>query len=840
MKRLTFLLPRLIVAGILCCLFAAPSVFTVYAAPALHLPSGFTDTVVVGGLLGARDFVFLPDDRILILERGNLTTNNLSGDYASLRVYDPAQQPSLLPDAALVLDTCGNSERGAVGITIDPNFNSNGYVYIYYSRPTTLHNCPEQTYQVLNRVSRFTMVGNTINPNTELVLIDNIVSYWGYHNAGDLNFDSNGYLYISVGNGGDSPDPSPDTDRLNGKILRIKPVSTATDPRGYITTGNPYESASGARTCGTPTPAADPNPGTINSNPCREVYAYGFRNPFRFTIMPSMAGIPGAGQPVLGDVGSNAWEEVNLVYPEQNQDHRHGYYGWPEREGPCTYGTICVPPPPENLPPQYTDPIYSYSHLNGGSDQDSAVIGGPFYTGTSYPAQYQKSYFFADYVRGFIGQLKYSNGKWTPAAQYFATGGLGIIGLQVGPGSARWGTDLYYVNKPDETDSTRTSELRRIRYTSGNTPPVAIISVDAPNDPSPSHVYTFSAAGSYDPDRNLPLRYQWDFGDGSSQDTTVPTAQHVYSDNQNRTVSLTVVDSKGATSVPATLTVYPQNTAPIGSIVLTNQTAAQRDHYYAGDGWQYQAQNVTDAQDGALPASSIQWSVVFHHQTHTHPFLSNLPAGLGGTFNIPPGNEPDPVQWYRVHMKITDSRGQSVDITRDIFPATATITLMTFPPGGKILFEDGPRQTPFTVTRVINFQLPIDAADPQTIGGVSQPFAGWSIGGPKSQIFNMPATATTLTAFYGPPARNYSTTQPTLTWSPISWARGYHIQISTSSTFTPASTIVVDDNTLTSAAAQYTTVGLPKGPVYYWHVRAKNDAGLWGPWSSTEMFVIGP
>jgi glucose/arabinose dehydrogenase/PKD repeat protein len=839
MKRLTFFLPRLMVAGLLCCLFASPAALTTRAAAPLTLPSGFTDTLVVGGLLGARDFVFLPDDRILILERGNLTTNDISGDYASLRVYDPVQKV-LLPNAALVLDTCGNSERGAVGITIDPNFNSNGYVYIYYTRPTTLHSCPVQNYQVLNRVSRFTMVGSTINPNTELVLIDNIVSYWGYHNAGDLNFDSAGYLYISVGNGGDEPtDPAPDRDKLNGKILRIKPVSTATDPRGYQTTGNPYENAAGARTCGTPTPDADPMPGTINSNPCREVYAYGFRNPFRFTIMPSMAGIPGAGQPVLGDVGSNAWEEVNLVYPEQNQNYLHGNYGWPVREGRCPYGTICAPPylPPD---PQYTDPIYSYPHLDGGSLQDSAVIGGAFYTGTSYPVQYQKGYFFADYVQGFIRQLKYSNGTWSAVVPNFATGGLGLIGILAGPGTARWGTDLYYMNKPDETDSTRTSEIRRIRYVSGNTPPVAAISVDAPNHPSLAHTYTFSAVGSYDPDKNTPLSYQWDFGDGDSQTTTVPTAQHVYTSNTNATVSLTVIDSKGATSDPATLTVYPGNTAPTGTIVLTNQTDGLRDLYYAGDTWQYQAQNATDAEDGALPANSIQWSAIFHHQTHTHPFRSDLLNGLGGTFDIPPGNEPDPVQWYRVHMTLTDSRGQSVDIYKDIHPATATITLMTFPPGGKIVFEDGPRQTPLTVTRVINFQLPIDAADPQTIGGVSQPFAGWSIGGPKNQIFNMPATTTTLTAFYGPPARNFSTTQPTLTWSPISWARGYHIQISTSPTFLPASTLVVDDSTLTSSSAQYTTAGLAAGPVYYWRVRAKNDAGLWGPWSSTDMFVIGP
>jgi glucose/arabinose dehydrogenase len=835
MKRLTDFLPRLVVAGILCCLFASPfSLTRTLAAAPLTLPTGFTDTVVVSGLLGARDFVFMPDDRILILERGNITTT--SGDYASVRIYDPVQG-ELLPGAALILDTCGNSERGAVGITIDPNFSTNHYVYIYYSRPNTLHSCPEQTNQVLNRLSRFTMSGDTINPASEVVLLNNIQSYWGYHNAGDINFDSAGYLYVSVGNGGleGPPDAAQLLDSLNGKILRIKPDTNAA--RGYVTTNNPYESATGAHYCGTTPPES-------GSGPCREIYAYGFRNPFRFTIVPSVPGVFSAadiGHPLLGDVGSNAWEEVNIAYPDANQNYLHGNYGWPNVEGPCTpKGTLCAEIAYQN-DPAYTKPIYFYPHLNPGEAfADSAIIGGAFYTGNSYPAQYRNSYFFTDYVRGFVRQLKYDSGNWTAVAPDFATGGTSIIGILAGPGTAQWGDDLYYVNKPDETDSTRVSEIRRISYGLGNAAPVATINVDKVNNPSLSYNYTFSAAGSYDPDNNTPLSYEWDFGDGATQTTTVPTAKHIYASPTNRTATLVVKDKLGKPSTPATIMVYPGNTAPTGTLVVSNITDPARAKYYAGDSWSYQINNPTDAEDGPLAPSAIAWSVVFHHQTHTHPFQSGL-NGFSGTFAIPTGNEPDPVQWYRVHVLMTDLRGQTVEIYKDVVPTTATLTLMTSPSGGKVIFEGSQRQTPYVVTRVAGFDLTIDAPATLTLGSTSYDFGSWlPLSGPKSQTIRMPAVATTLTAQYGQygqAARNYTTTQPTLTWSPVSWATAYELQISASPTF--AVLYPVTGNPFPSTTLQYTTSGLPNG-LFYWRVRAKNSAGVWGPWGKADSFVIGP
>src|SRR5690606_11208256 len=113
---------------------------------------------------------------------------------------------------------------------------------------------------------------------SEKVLLDNMVTDIGYHNAGDLHFGPDGYLYASTGEGG-IPALSPDTSNMSGKVLRILP--TDANPRGYLTTGNPFHSTADARYCG-------PLPLASGSGPCREIFAYGLRNPFRFSIVPSM------------------------------------------------------------------------------------------------------------------------------------------------------------------------------------------------------------------------------------------------------------------------------------------------------------------------------------------------------------------------------------------------------------------------------------------------------------------------------------------------------------------------------------------------------------------------
>ncbi len=168
---------------------------------------------------------------------------------------------------------------GFLGFAVDPAFAANHFVYLYWTRP--------KGTKCVNRVSRFTMTGDTINPASELVLLDNIAGTEtesaGNHNGGDLQIPSDGYLYVSVGDSGSDPrnnsgaagsnDAAQDRSLLNGKILRI----TRT---GLPVPGNPFYSGAGATNCALLGVTASP------SARCREIFAMGLRNPFRIGVRP--------------------------------------------------------------------------------------------------------------------------------------------------------------------------------------------------------------------------------------------------------------------------------------------------------------------------------------------------------------------------------------------------------------------------------------------------------------------------------------------------------------------------------------------------------------------------
>ncbi len=368
---------------------------------ALALPSGFVDEVVIPGLVSPRTWAFAPDGRIFISEAGSDTSQDIR--YNSIRVFKNGQ---LLPERALTLDLCANGERGLLGLAFDPDFETNRYLYMYSTRSIG-ENCR-------NQVSRYTVVGDKIDPASERVLIDYILSEVGVHNAGDLAFGPDGFLYVTTGDGGYST-LSPSTNNLNGKILRIKPQSG--DAGGYLTTGNPFDSTPGAQTCG-------PNSYPFGPGPCREVYAYGLRNPWRFAFNTE------SGDLFAGDVGGGQCEEVNLILPGAN-------YGHPSREGPCGTG---APAAPSGI----TDPIYAYSHEN--TPNGTAITGGAFYLGSkagiNYPMEYHHNYFLVDGFQGFIRRLAYNpaTARWSPVSPDFATNAFGIIGLKAGPDG-----DLYYL-----------------------------------------------------------------------------------------------------------------------------------------------------------------------------------------------------------------------------------------------------------------------------------------------------------------------------------------------------------------------------------------------------------
>ena len=325
---------------------------------AAQLPPGFRDQNVVSGLDQPVACEFAPDGRLFILLK-----------EGQVRIFDGAE---LLPEPALTLAVNSASERGLLGLAFDPKFARNGFLYLYY---TTSEASPR------NRVSRFVVEGNRIDPVGERILVDGIRSDAGFHNAGGLQFGPDRKLYVATGDGGAQPQLAQDLGSLNGKILRINRGGGA--PRS-----NPFVGQPGAR---------------------GQIWCYGLRNPWRFTFDPP------TGLMLIADVGLDI-DEVNVGAPGLN-------YGWPAAEGPS-----------DN--PSFTNPIYSYTFL----PQSNSLIGGFVYRGEQFPAAFQGVYFFGDFSQGFIRYLELIADHTVAAVRDFATDVGGVVHLTTGPDGA-----LYYV-----------------------------------------------------------------------------------------------------------------------------------------------------------------------------------------------------------------------------------------------------------------------------------------------------------------------------------------------------------------------------------------------------------
>jgi len=233
-------------------------------------PAGFVDELVAT-VPAPTALAFTPDGRMLI------TTQ-----LGQLRVV---QGGSLLAAPALDLSSilCTNIERGLLGVAIDRAFSTNGFIYLYYTFNRFGSCAQNASVSPVNRVSRFTLTStNTVSRASELVLIDNIPSPNGNHNGGDLHVASDGFLYISVGDGGcdylgnsgcaGANDAARDQHVLLGKILRIT-------TGGAIPTTNPFRRTDSVR-CNTTGRAS-------RGQKCQETFASGLRNPFRIAFDPN-------------------------------------------------------------------------------------------------------------------------------------------------------------------------------------------------------------------------------------------------------------------------------------------------------------------------------------------------------------------------------------------------------------------------------------------------------------------------------------------------------------------------------------------------------------------------
>jgi glucose/arabinose dehydrogenase len=498
------------------------------------VPAGFTDEVIANNVGGPTAVDFTPDDRMLITTKAG-----------ALRVYQGASLAAgagtLLATPALTFpaaNICNDSERGLLGVAVHPNFSDGTpYIYLFY----TFQASPPPSRLCVNRVSRFIFpASNVINPATEQILVDNMPSPAGNHNAGDLQFGRDGHLYITIGDGGNGFDAR-NEHVLSGKVLRI----TAD---GGIPGDNPFLGPGTAR-CNV---TGQTSPG----NRCQETYLWGFRNPFRMAHDPNAAGI----RFFVNDVGSAEWEEIDEGLPGLAGSD----FGWPCREG-AHQTSFC------NTIPGMVDPIFEYQHgavVCGTTSPTNcnSITGGAFVPNGLWPG-FDGQYMFSDFICGEIFRMSSpsaacSGFNWVAADFGTDLGGGTVVHLRFGPFEN--GAALYYTTFGSDGD------VRRIRRNNpaGNDAPVAVAS-GAPQFGGPPLLVTFNATGSSDPDAGDTLTYFWDFGDGTAiGQTTNLTIQHTYNSPGAFTAKLRARDQNFRFSAPAPVQVQPGATEGLDFFTL--------------------------------------------------------------------------------------------------------------------------------------------------------------------------------------------------------------------------------------------------------------------------------
>ena len=239
-------------------------------------------------------------------------------------------------------------EMGLLGFAFDPEFDQNGYFYVNYVSPN-----PRRTV-----ISRFAIEEGELfagNLSSELILLE-INQPFSNHNGGQLGFSpmDKKNMYIATGDGGSGGDPFNNGQSLSsllGKILRIEIVDATTEHPYSIPTDNPFVNITEAK---------------------KEIFAYGFRNPWRFSFDSQ------TGDLWVGDVGQNSREEIDVVEKGKN-------YGWR-----ITEGDICYSPSTDCNTSGLEPPVWSYQTISGG-----AVIGGFVYRGNN--SDLHGEYIYGDY-----------------------------------------------------------------------------------------------------------------------------------------------------------------------------------------------------------------------------------------------------------------------------------------------------------------------------------------------------------------------------------------------------------------------------------------------------------
>jgi PKD repeat protein len=451
---------------------------------------------------------------------------------------------------------------------------------------------------------------------------------------------------------------------------------------------------------------------------CTKIYAKGFRNPFRFSLRAGKG-------PIVGDVGAEGQEELDLLVPGGN-------YGWPCYEGvnhapifnqadqcKAMYDREAA----GDLP--VTPPTYTYDS-NGGS----SIAAGPLYLGSTYPPSYRNSIFIDDYVKRFVKRVKIDDQDKFVGVEDFATypdgEGPFFVDIQALPDGNVGYLDLGWNGNP---------AIREYRFSGGNRTPVPAATGSPLGGKAPLKV-RFDASNSRDPDGDA-VTFAWDFGDGSRGTGVKPS--HIYRKKGNYTATVTVSDDRGLSARKQVGPITPGNTAP--DPVITTPAACTSFNYSSKLSM---AGSATDKEDGRIRGSKLSWHVLQHHANHLHDFGTVK----GARATVPTGHDHDADTYFIITLTATDSKGTSGSTTVRVDPNTIDFTLESKPGGAPMNYSSQTGAAPFPVASAVGYLTTISAAETFDKDGFSYKFTGWSDKKARQHTVKIPARNKTLTATY--------------------------------------------------------------------------------------------
>jgi hypothetical protein len=419
---------------------------------------------------------------------------------------------------------------------------------------------------------------------------------------------------------------------ISGKMLRIDPLTGAGLP------DNPLYNST------------DPN-ATIS-----KVWAKGLRNPWTMLKIPNSGNHNFPGKFLVGDVGSSASEELNLVY-ESNLN-----FGWPRYEGidfnhwlrPAQYIPAVWEKPKITMRDETHGLINGVKYLAGSpqlpgdnASGNGSILLGDFNKNVNFPADYQENLYFGDYAGKNIYRLKFDLNNNPTFVKKFVSAGKYIFGIKVSPVDG----NVYYLSNSSAYGGSG-GELHKVSYSPSNNQPIAKIECDTQGGGS-KITANFHAKFSYDPDNN-PLTYSWTFSDGQTATGLSPfvTFSTTSTTVVTITATLTVTDNLGSTST-ATKTIQLNNTPPVISIITTSPFVPEFIPSGSSNTTSFSA-TIEDENPGDV---IFKWQAYEVHNGHEH--LAQTVIGNASTLTIPTPvcSPPYESYWAKIKLTITDEHG---------------------------------------------------------------------------------------------------------------------------------------------------------------------------------------